>query len=390
MVVNVRLPGLRSPGSLLAGAYGFLAVAEEAVAGLPQMTTKLIGGGFVLAVAASFIQGRRPERPPLRTLVLPVALLAAWCALSITWTVDVEATRVRALHVAFEALLIAALALDPHGKRTLRYLAVGLGAGAVLLSLGFFASLGLAQGARLDSFGVHANLQAREVAFGLLAAGLIAAGPRRRLALTAAALGGVALGLSFSSGAWLALAAAAAILALDRQHRALVAALLTGLVAGALLLSVAAQSEGSRLRTPVAGMQGSTVEGVGSGRLVLWRHALQLSAEHPLLGVGAGAFPTAVEKVRVRYQRAGGDRTKPARRSHSVYLDLLAETGPLSVLLFVLPLAIALGSGWRERDRVVLALVAFILVSAATDSLLHQRSLWLAVAVACLASERAR
>ncbi len=96
-MVSVRLSGLRSPLFVLAGAYGFLALAEEAIAWQPQLATKVIGGALVLAVGVSLFQGRRPERPPLRSLVLPMALLAGWCALSLAWTLDVESTRVRSM-----------------------------------------------------------------------------------------------------------------------------------------------------------------------------------------------------------------------------------------------------------------------------------------------------
>ncbi len=387
--MSVRLSGLRSPVSVLAGAYGFLALAEEAVSWQPQLTTKVIGGALVLAVLASFVQGRRPKAPPVRSLVLPIALLAAWCALSLVWTLDVEATRVRSIHLGFEALLIAALALAPDRERTLRALSLGLGAGAVILCLGFLAALGEPHGARLMSFGAHANLQGREIALGVLALGLLAR-QSRSVTLSAAAVGGVGIGLSFSAGTWLATIAAAGVLAIRREHRGLVAALLGGVVLGTLVLTAAGQTDDSRLRSPATSLQGSAVEEIGSGRLVLWGHAARISAAHPVLGVGAGAFPTALEEVRADYQRAGGEHSKPRRRSHSVYLDLLAETGPLAVLLFLLPLGLALRAGWTRRDHVVVALVAFVAVSASTDSLLHQKSLWLAVALACLAAGRTR
>jgi O-antigen ligase len=389
VVVSVRLSGLRSPVSVLAGAYGFLALAEEAISWQPQLATKVIGGALVLAVAVSFVQGRRPERPPIRSLVLPIALLAAWCGLSLTWTLDVEATRVRSIHLGFEALLIAALALAPDRERVLRALSLGLGAGAVILSLGFLAALGEPHGARLMAFGAHANLQGREIVLGVLALGLLGR-QSSRVRLATAVAGGVGIGLSFSAGTWLATVAAASVLAVRREHRSLVAALLGGIVVGTLLLTAAGQSDESRLRSPATALQGNAVEEIGSGRLVLWGHAARMTAAHPVLGVGAGAFPTALEEVRADYQRAGGEHTKPSRRSHSVYLDLLAETGPLALVLFLTPLGLALRSGWTHRDHVVLALVTFVVVSGSTDSLLHQKSLWLAVALACLAAGRRR
>lgn len=365
-----------SPVSLLAGAYGFLAVADEAVAWQAGATTKVVGAGLVLAIAVQAFKERR-ARPPLLTLALPVALLAAWCALSILWSVDPAASRVRSMHLAFEALLLAALCVAPDRGALVRGLALGLGAGAAVVALGFLLELGGAHGARLHPFDTHGNLQGRDAALGALALGLL--GPDRRL-LALAGLAGVGLGLSFSSGAWLAAVVACAVLATQPDRRPLVATLLIAMVLGAGLLSVAGHD--TRLRSPTTALQGNAVEEIGSGRLVLWGHAARISAAHPLRGVGAGAFPVALEEVRHAHQLAGGEHSKPGRRAHNSYLDLLAETGPLAVLLFLVPLAAALRAG--RRRPMALALTLFVATSALTDSLLHQKSLWIALALAAL------
>ena len=375
------LTAMRSPVPLLAAVYGFLAVADELIAWQAGATSKGVGAALLLAIVAEE-RGRRLDARAAGRIALPVLALALWSATSLLWTMDADATWARSRHLLFEALLIAGLCVVGDRRRLLSALAVGVGAGAVVLTVGFVAALGAPHGARLYAFGAHPNLQGRDIALGVLALAALSGLPRRGV-IAAAAIGGVGLGLSFSAGAWLASVVAAAVLARERSHRAAVGALLLGLLVGAGALSVAGAE--SRLRSPATALRGDAVEEIGSGRLVLWAHAGRIWAAHRVLGVGAGAFPVALEEVRAAHQHAGGEHTKPGRRSHSVYLDLLAETGPLGLALFLLPLGLALRRGRLRGDAVAGALLVFVLASAATDSLLHQKSLWLALAIAALA-----
>ena len=387
--MRALLSALRSPVQLLAAAYGFLALAHETVAWQSGLVTKVVGAALVVAVALRIWSDGPAERGGFWVLAVPVAGLAGWSALSLLWSVDPGATRVRALHLGFEAVLLGALCLAPRREVVVRGLAIGLLGGAVVLALGFVSALGEATGARLYAFGVHPNLQARDLALGVLAGGLLLVPDHRRL-LGAVAMAGFGLGLSNSSGAWLATVAAGVVLILDRSHRHLVAALLVGVLLGSGALAWAGSAADSRLRSPATALRGSAVEEIGSGRLVLWGHAARMSARNPVLGVGAGAFPAAMEEVRAAYQHAGGEHSKPRRRSHSVYLDLLAETGPLGLLLFLIPLGWAARVAIRERAVAAGALTAFVATSVATDSLLHQKSLWLALALAILLARPAR
>ena len=101
----------------------------------------------------------------------------------------------------------------------------------------------------------------------------------------------------------------------------------------------------------------------GSSRLDLWRVAWDDAGRHPLVGSGAGSY--AAQWFR--------DRPSPvdATNAHELYLETLAELGPLGLGLLLTALAAPLIAGWRARRHplmagVLAAYVAF-LVHAAAD-----------------------
>jgi len=65
----------------------------------------------------------------------------------------------------------------------------------------------------------------------------------------------------------------------------------------------------------------------GSGRWQLWSEAVDQWQESPVLGDGAGSFEA--------WWARHGDITYFARSAHSLYLEALAETGPLGLLLIL-------------------------------------------------------
>ncbi|HVS84912.1 MAG TPA: O-antigen ligase family protein [Gaiellaceae bacterium] len=95
-----------------------------------------------------------------------------------------------------------------------------------------------------------------------------------------------------------------------------------------------------------------------TSRVVAWRVALDVRAAHPWLGDGAGTYERNWLLVR-------GDQTK-LRDAHSLYLQTLAEVGPIGLLLLVGAFGAALWAGVRRRREnvfavpVTAALVAFL------------------------------
>jgi O-antigen ligase len=97
----------------------------------------------------------------------------------------------------------------------------------------------------------------------------------------------------------------------------------------------------------------STVEDQGSaeGRWTIWRVSTRIIRDHPITGVGVGAYPWihwkyADEDPKIIWGARGPKDT------HSTYLNVMAETGVLGFLLFVGILVSTLSSAERVRRRV--------------------------------------
>lgn len=71
-----------------------------------------------------------------------------------------------------------------------------------------------------------------------------------------------------------------------------------------------------------------------NGRVTIWRHGLAMFVQHPLLGVGSGAFRAAIGIGKV---------------AHNVYLSILVELGVIGFLLFAMILTMALGKALRHK-----------------------------------------
>lgn len=94
-----------------------------------------------------------------------------------------------------------------------------------------------------------------------------------------------------------------------------------------------------------------------NGRLELWRAAWDVRAEHPALGSGAGTFE--------RLWRVRGDSQQRVRDAHGLYVETLAELGPVGLSLLLVGLAIPLVAVFIARHTAVVpaaagAYVAFL------------------------------
>jgi hypothetical protein len=80
----------------------------------------------------------------------------------------------------------------------------------------------------------------------------------------------------------------------------------------------------------------------GSGRADVWRAALEDYRDHPLLGSGAGSF----EQYWIRHRPTALD----FRDAHSLYLETLAELGPVGIALLAAAVAAILAGAIRARE----------------------------------------
>jgi O-antigen ligase len=79
------------------------------------------------------------------------------------------------------------------------------------------------------------------------------------------------------------------------------------------------------------GFQRALAEGGESGRIVLWQEALAMAADHPIRGVGAGAYSTTFE------QSARVSLAKSPESPHNDYLLILSQYGAVGCLLLGFP-----------------------------------------------------
>jgi len=92
----------------------------------------------------------------------------------------------------------------------------------------------------------------------------------------------------------------------------------------------------------------------GTGRGEWWPIAATMVADEPLLGTGAGSFEA-------RFVREGSPGL-PARDAHNLYLETLAELGPVGFALLLATLALPLGAipAGRRSDLAPAAAAAYV------------------------------
>ena len=159
--------------------------------------------------------------------------------------------------------------------------------------------------------------------------------------------------LTYSRGAWVALGAGVLVIvaiALRTRPRALVAlgAMCVIAVVAALFLGHHSQATGGSSR--LASLS-------SNGRGQYWHAALDEVRAHPALGGGAGTWS--------RYWLLRRPDANGALDAHSLYLETLAELGPIGLLLLVGALLIPLRHALR--DPTVAGAYVALLVHAALD-----------------------
>jgi hypothetical protein len=87
-----------------------------------------------------------------------------------------------------------------------------------------------------------------------------------------------------------------------------------------------------------------------SGRTIEWHHAWRDARAHPLLGSGAGTYE-------IWYLRHRTDGAK-VRDAHGLYIEMLAEVGPLGLALLLVALLTPLVAAVRTRRRPLTAVAA--------------------------------
>ena len=332
------------PRSLAQGAVVFAALAGLGFAegGLLPRTWRLASIAF-LALAAAALLARRPG--PLRRLEVAVvgvfAALVVWTAASAAWSTRPTASLLQGERVLVFAAAVLAFVLLAERAAAAHALAGALAATTVLAAYGLVRyvvappPLDVYEGRLLYEPLGYANALGIVVAIGIvLSVGLarIARGRARAAALAPVAVLAPALYLTSSRGAVVALVAGLVVLLAVGRSRTTVLALAGAIAIGAAALALS--------HVPLSRL-------AGENRPHYWRVAVEDAGDHPALGSGAGTY---------------GDywlRHRPVRTftrtAHSLYLQSLAELGPVGLVLVVTALGLPLLALRRRRDPLAAA-----------------------------------
>lgn len=139
-----------------------------------------------------------------------------------------------------------------------------------------------------------------------------------------AAVVGLAIVLTFSTGGWLgALAATLVVMAMCLRRRT---ATIFGAAAALLLLAVSALAIGGLLPERL-----NPLRQTGGFRVDLWLSSIDMVRDHPLLGIGLDNFAHLYQQV---YLRPGGAAEPNLSHPHNWLLNFWLELGVLGVVAF--------------------------------------------------------
>ncbi len=344
-------------------------------------------GLLVLATVGALGARPSPARGALRAhapVLAGMAALVGWLVLSLAWARRPEIAGELVLAWMTSALMFAVVLATMRTEHAIRLLLLAFVASVALSALVGFAvrgtqttALGLAgvveeEGRLAGGLGDPNYLAASLVPALALTVGL-AAGVRGAAARAAGA--GVVLLLlaalvaTESRGGFVALVAtmAAALLLAHRRRRRLLA--LAGVLAcvGSVVLAV----------SPTALERLTITDDSGNGRVGLSTAAWRIVEDHPALGVGLANFPVhspfyVREPGSLEFVDLIAERGLPV---HNTYLQLLAEAGPLGLLLFLAMVVACLCAAWRasrsfnRQGEPRLALLAHAVLVAAIGAL---------------------
>jgi len=183
-----------------------------------------------------------------------------------------------------------------------------------------------------------------------------------------AAVTAIGLVLTFARGAWLGgLAGLAVFLAcVPRPIRLLLLAL--------LLLTLAIGRFGLTGAVPALGARAESIPDLtlNRDRIAIWRAALQIFRDHPVVGTGLGTFTMVYPRYRLPEDR----EPVPSRPfAHNIFLNIAAEGGVLGVLSFASVIALALwwGARWIRQSPADEGVIAAGVVAALVGVLVHQQ-----------------
>jgi probable O-glycosylation ligase (exosortase A-associated) len=289
-------------------------------------------GAFIIWAALAYPLTRYPERVQESVTVLAKIWLIALVAANTLRTRD----QIRFFVIFF----LACFALYPLRGSLINY---------------YFAGYALV-GRALWNF-IYANpndLAAMALLQLSMAVGLVVTERRRSLVWLAALVGAALLTLLIlmtqSRGAVIALAVFALLLVASRRRRPLVLLTAATLAVGVAMIApggVWTRMSGLTKATNTADLRAVDAEGSAQERFEIWKVAVKVIRDQPVLGVGLGAYRPAHAMYALDGPFSPG--AKGERDTHNTVLTVLAETGAPGLMLF---LALLITTLWKaERIR---------------------------------------
>ena len=288
------------------------------------------------AVGVLHILARRRVRP-LSWFHVFALLFVLWAGVSAFWSIDPQATRLRFLtylQLVVLVWLIWEIAWSPERQRALlQAYVLGVSLAAVVTIRTYLSGVPALEGTRYSAFSFNVNELGMRLALGLpMAWYLSLSQPHQRVAWIwrlYLPLGVTAILLTASRGAFLAALVALAIIPWTvGRLRLRTKVALYALAAGTLLLATQFVPETSLAR--IQTMRADIDAGYFGGRGAIWTAGLEVAQEHPIAGVGAGAYGAAVEPTLFIGWGA-----------HSVPIAILVENGIVGLLLLLAAVAAA-------------------------------------------------
>jgi O-antigen ligase len=309
-------------------------------------TYHLPGGDIAMAVA---LIGMFASRHPLRfpTLLAWLAAFLAWAAVAypVTRFPDAVQERLTELAKVWLIVLVAANALRTRGQ--IRFFVILFLACFALYPLRgafvnyYFADYSLGGRALWNFIFSNPNYLAAITLLQLsMVVGLLVT-ERKKSWVWLAALAGVVLLplvilMTQSRGGFIALTVFALLLLAHRRRRPVVLLAAATLAVGvAIMAPTGVWTRVGRLSkvTNTAQLQAADSVGSAKERYEIWKVAVKVISDQPVVGVGLGAYPLAHASYARDEEFAG--RVRGLYDTHSTPLNVLAETGVPGLLLFL-------------------------------------------------------
>lgn len=289
----------------------------------------------------------------MRPLVVAIAALLLWLAATVAWASEPDVVWGDLLYWALAGCLLVIVATTADSPTRLKLICFAFVIGALLSVLA-----GLLDGGLRDVDAIDTATQGRfasakndpnDLAAGLVAAVALAigtfGGSRNGVARAALflAIPLLVLGLAATQSRGGLIAAAVSVLA------ALVVAKGRRVQVGLAILGVLAVAGFGLATTPGALERVTSLDNGGNGRTELWTIAWRMSEDHPFVGVGLNHF----RQQSMDYVREPGNLefvdviVESPHIVHNAYLQLLAETGIVGLVLFLIVAGLSLSASIR-------------------------------------------